>query len=211
MTETPNQSPSLQQPRNPKAARILEAASACFSQKGFQGTTVEDIAGAAGVSRPLVYKHFGHKDALIDSVLEAAFEDWLAYNREPFETSSDTAAAALEAKLLGSVDFARQRPIFQAILRQDPRIVFSGHAVALRRCRALSRATTLAILRAGVASGEFRADLDLEATADSVEMVLFVMLERALGIRPDLTLEVSLLAATIELLLGGLRAPGRGT
>jgi AcrR family transcriptional regulator len=191
---------------SPKAARILQAASACFSQKGFQGTTVEDIAGAAGVSRPLVYKHFGDKDALIDAVLEAALEEWLAFNRQPFEASSAT--AALEAKFLGSIDFVRARPISEAILRQDPRIVFSGHAATFRRCRAQSRESTLAILRRGVASGELRAELDLEATADSVEMVLFVLLERALGIRPELTLEASLLDATLDLLLAGLRATG---
>lgn len=195
-------------PEDPKAARILEAAGACFSQRGFRGTTVDEIASAAGVSRPLVYKHFGDKDALIDSVLDATFEDWLAYNRQPFEASSISAAAALELKITGSVDFARSRPILQAILQQDPRIVFTDHAATFRRCRYQSRESTLAILRAGVSRGEFRQELDVEAAADSVEMVVFVLIERALGIRLELGLDAPLLAATIDLVVTGLCGSG---
>ena len=190
---------------SPKAARILEAASSCFAQKGLKRATVEDIAAAAGVSRPLVYKHFGDKDALIDAVLETTFDDWLVYNTAPFEDSTLSASAGLEAKISGAVEFARARPIFQAILRQDPQIVFSGHGERFLECRACSRQRTLEILRTGIRAGEFRSDFDLDATADSLEMILFVMLERALGIRPGQSLDAPLHDATIQLLIAGLR------
>ena len=193
-------------PMSRKAARILEAAGSCFAEKGFQRTTVEDIAGAAGVSRPLVYKHFGDKDALIDAVLEDTFEGWLVYNAEPFEESADSASAALEAKIAGAVAFARARPIFQAILRQDPQLVFAGHGERFLECRARSRQRSLDILRAGIRTGEFRSDFDLEATADSLEMILFVLLERALGIRPGQSLDGPLQDATIQLVIAGLRS-----
>ncbi len=203
-----HESPSRTQAATPasrKPARILEAASSCFAEKGFKRATVEDIAAAAGVSRPLVYKHFGDKDTLIDAVLEATFDDWLVYNAAPFEDSSESASAGLEAKITGAVEFARARPIFQAILRQDPRIVFSGHGERFLECRACSRERTLEILRTGIRSGEFRSDFDLDATADSLEMILFVMLERALGIRPGQSLDAPLHDATIQLLIAGLR------
>ena len=30
-----------------------------FADKGFEGTTIEEIAASAGVSKPVVYEHFG--------------------------------------------------------------------------------------------------------------------------------------------------------
>jgi AcrR family transcriptional regulator len=190
-----------------KAARILDAASSCFAAKGFQSATVEEIAGIAGVSRPLVYKHFGDKDGLIDAALEAAFHSWLAFNDPPVEQQPGGASAALAARFVDAVEFARARPLLQTILRRDPQVVFSHHAEALRHCHARSRERTLRILESGIATGELRADLDIEAAADSVEMILFLLIERALGIRPGQSLESPLRDATIDIVVAGLRAP----
>ena len=60
--------------------RILDAAARCFARDGFKGATIEDIASAASLSRPILYKHFEGKDALIDAVLEATFDAWHASN-----------------------------------------------------------------------------------------------------------------------------------
>lgn len=46
------------------AARIRDAAIACFAAEGVSATTVRTIAGAAGVSPALVIHHFGSKEAL---------------------------------------------------------------------------------------------------------------------------------------------------
>src|SRR5215471_9639561 len=43
---------------------IVKAASPLFARKGFAETTTRDLAGAAGVSEPLLYKHFPSKEAL---------------------------------------------------------------------------------------------------------------------------------------------------
>lgn len=207
-------------PTNARSARILEAASRCFSDKGFQSTTIIDIADAAGVSRPLVYKYFGDKDRLIDSALRAAFADWEALNDPPLEitalpiapgatatTNEELAADALEEKFRKSIEFVGQRPIFKGILQNDPQIVMRGHLEALRRCRAVSAASTRAILMAGAETGEFRAELDADAATASIEMILFGLLERALGIRPELVLDSALERTTIDLLLSGLLSP----
>lgn len=53
-------------------AGILVAASAQFQQHGFEATRVEDIAAAAGVAVPTVYKVFSNKRKLLAAVAEAA-------------------------------------------------------------------------------------------------------------------------------------------
>ena len=43
---------------------IVKAALPLFAQKGFTETTTKDLARAAGISEPLLYKHFPSKEAL---------------------------------------------------------------------------------------------------------------------------------------------------
>lgn len=50
--------------------RILEAASALFTSRGFHGTSTRDIAAAAGVSLGNIYNYFGTKEEIFVSLLE---------------------------------------------------------------------------------------------------------------------------------------------
>lgn len=49
--------------------RILDAALKLFSEKGFNGTTVQEIADAAEVSKALIYYNFESKDAILLEIL----------------------------------------------------------------------------------------------------------------------------------------------
>jgi TetR/AcrR family transcriptional regulator, fatty acid metabolism regulator protein len=55
--------------------RIMEAALAVFSEKGFQETTMADIGKAAGVSEPTIYEYFGTKEALMFAIPEKISKD----------------------------------------------------------------------------------------------------------------------------------------
>mgnify|MGYP001821313898 CR=1 FL=1 len=47
-----------------KRMQIMSAAMELFTLNGFEGTSVDDIAAAAGVSKQTVYSNFGSKEAL---------------------------------------------------------------------------------------------------------------------------------------------------
>jgi AcrR family transcriptional regulator len=53
-------------------ARILEAARGVFERRGYGGARIEDIAAAAGVAVPTVYKAFTNKKTLLAGVVERA-------------------------------------------------------------------------------------------------------------------------------------------
>jgi AcrR family transcriptional regulator len=57
-----------------RRSRILEAGLACFSQKGFRGTTTKEIASASGCSEAMIFQHFASKAVLYGAVLEAKTE-----------------------------------------------------------------------------------------------------------------------------------------
>jgi AcrR family transcriptional regulator len=52
--------------------QLLEVAQRMFVERGYQGTAMEDIAKAAGVTRPVVYKLFGNKDGVYLACLQKA-------------------------------------------------------------------------------------------------------------------------------------------
>jgi AcrR family transcriptional regulator len=50
--------------------QLLDVARELFAQKGYEATSIEEIAGRADVSKPVVYEHFGGKDGLYAAVAE---------------------------------------------------------------------------------------------------------------------------------------------
>ena len=51
--------------------QLLEVGRKLFAEKGFEGASVEEIAAKAGVSKPVVYEHFGGKEGLYAVVVDS--------------------------------------------------------------------------------------------------------------------------------------------
>ncbi len=76
-------------PRNKREktrARLVEAASAVFSKRGYEGTTFREIADVSGLSRGLLSFHFGNKRGLELAVAESAHQRWIRRLAEVYET-----------------------------------------------------------------------------------------------------------------------------
>lgn len=72
-------SPSLSASSNDRSAertreRLIEVGTELFATRGLDGTTIRDLAEAAGVNVAAVHYHFGGKDALYAAVVERVFE-----------------------------------------------------------------------------------------------------------------------------------------
>jgi AcrR family transcriptional regulator len=57
-----------------KRDRILEEAVKLFYERGFSGTTLDDIAGKLGVTKPFIYTHFRSKCELLEAVCRPTIE-----------------------------------------------------------------------------------------------------------------------------------------
>lgn len=62
-------SPTARLPRRERRAQLLALATEVFTRQGFQGTSMDDIAAAAGVTKPVLYQHFASKEALYSEVI----------------------------------------------------------------------------------------------------------------------------------------------
>ncbi len=54
--------------------RLLETATGLFAEKGYAGTSVREIVGKAGVSKPVLYYYFKSKEGLFYAILEWAVD-----------------------------------------------------------------------------------------------------------------------------------------
>lgn len=63
--------PSQAERRAATIAAILASARALFAERGFEATSIDDIAEAAGVAKGAVYHHFASKEAIFLDVLDA--------------------------------------------------------------------------------------------------------------------------------------------
>ena len=54
-----------------RKAQLLSVARQLFGRKGFHGVSMEEVAGQAGVTKPILYDHFSSKEALYLALLDA--------------------------------------------------------------------------------------------------------------------------------------------
>jgi AcrR family transcriptional regulator len=73
------------------SAALVNAAAAVFKTKGYHNATIDDIADAAGVSRPTVYKYTQSKQALLDSMVDAVLDAITARLHEALATADPPA------------------------------------------------------------------------------------------------------------------------
>jgi AcrR family transcriptional regulator len=57
--------------------QLVQVGRALFAEKGFDGTSIEEIAARAQVSKPVVYEHFGGKEGLYAVVVDREMSDLL--------------------------------------------------------------------------------------------------------------------------------------
>ena len=80
--------------RSAGARRVLDAALELFTEHGFEGTSLQDIADRLGVTKAAVYYHFHTKDELLRALVQPAFAELMALvsDREGRPTRSGGAA-----------------------------------------------------------------------------------------------------------------------
>lgn len=98
-----------------KRATILSAGHALFLSNGYQGTSMDQVAASAEVSKQTVYKHFGDKQELLLAIVDHALQSTVAPFVDRIAALADT--ADIEADLIAlATDYLRavlQEPVVQ--------------------------------------------------------------------------------------------------
>jgi AcrR family transcriptional regulator len=78
-------------PRDQRRAQLLDAANDVFTSKGYHAAAMDDIAEAAGVSKPVLYQHFPSKLDLYLALLDASCDRLLEVVDEALDSTDDNA------------------------------------------------------------------------------------------------------------------------
>jgi AcrR family transcriptional regulator len=120
--EAPSNRPT-RMPRDQRRIQLLDAASEVFASKGYHAAAMDDIADAAGVSKPVLYQHFPSKLDLYLALLDQSCERLAEVVEEALASTEDnadrviaTVAAFYEFVSSESGDF---RFIFESDLTGD--------------------------------------------------------------------------------------------
>jgi AcrR family transcriptional regulator len=78
-------------PRDQRRVQLLDAASEVFSSKGYHAAAMDDIADAAGVSKPVLYQHFPSKLDLYLALLDQSCDRLVDVVGEALASTDDNA------------------------------------------------------------------------------------------------------------------------
>jgi AcrR family transcriptional regulator len=87
-------------PREERARQLLDVAEELFAERGVQSSSMDDIAEAAGVTKPILYDHYGSKDRLVAAVIlraGATLGDAVLGEVSASASSEDALASGLRA------------------------------------------------------------------------------------------------------------------
>ncbi len=170
-----------------RRAVVLAAAAELFADRGYAGTRLDDIAAAAQVTKPILYRHFPSKKALYLALLARHREEQLR-----LATNGQTDGQPITTFVERWFDQVRGQPqTWQMIFRDT-----TGDAeIQAARRAAQEQARSLLVAFLGAGSGPALPDIELEAAAELVRSAMAGLASWSL-VHPDVP--TSRLATLIE-------------
>jgi AcrR family transcriptional regulator len=97
--------------------QLIEVGRALFAEKGYDATSVEEIAERANISKPVVYEHFGGKEGLYAVIVDREMEHVIAHISRSIADGSPR--QRIEAASLAFMEYIRERPDGFTVLKRD--------------------------------------------------------------------------------------------
>lgn len=120
-------------PRAVRERQLVELAEELFAERGFAGTSMEELARRAGVTKPVIYELFESKDGLFRACVDRAIERMAASIAVAFRSETEP-EARLRAGGLAFLRFARDNRVAWDLMAMQTR--FAEQAQAVRRDQA---------------------------------------------------------------------------
>ena len=182
------------------ATSLLDVAVRVFNERGYDGTSMEDLARAAGISKSSFYHHVDGKEALLAAACERALSALSAIRDEPLSRSGPAVSRFEHVLRRTAESLLAELPYVTLLLRVRGNTATEKRA--LERRRDFDRFVANLVTQA-VSDGDLRADIDpLLATRLSFGMVNSVVE----WYRPGRASAAEVVDGAVELALRGLRA-----
>jgi len=200
-----------QRRKQARAPEILDAALACFAQKGFAATRLDDIAAKAGITKGTIYLYFDSKQTLFEALARQSIGQQLDQVKAQLAAFTGSSADLLRLILTTMGHFAMSSD--RVVL---PRLVLAEAAnfpqlAEFWRREIIDRGIGLftTILERGIDRGEFRKIEPQHAARLCIAPILIIVLWRTTFARfDDQPYDYQgLIEAHLQTLLSGLKVP----
>ena len=102
-----------------RRAQLLEVGRSIFAERGYEATTVEEIAARAKITKPVVYEHFNGKEGLYAVIVDREVQSLLQRITESLE--GDHPRALLEQAAYSFLSYIEDEPEgFRILVRDSP-------------------------------------------------------------------------------------------
>jgi len=170
--------------RTQRRGQILDAARTEFAQRGFDATTVRDIADAAGVKASNLYRYFESKDSMIREILGHFSEQLLAAYRAVIGAGAGTVPtvdAILWLLNQAGRHFSREVEILQTFSR----LLALGVADTYQEGAQARLALLSDLIARGVAAGELHDIADPALVATCLREIMWAPMRNLVHISPQ--------------------------
>ena len=139
---------------------IAEVAVKLFSQHGYTGTTMRDIATAVGMLPGSLYAHIDSKETLLVEIVQTGIERFLAI-QELLRASNDSATGRMRLAIRAHVVEAAENPERTLVVFHQWRYLSEPNRAGAAAMRRRYAQTFSNIIADGIRDGEFSPQLDL--------------------------------------------------
>jgi len=110
---------------NERRQQLIEIAKSLFAERGYDGTSIEEIAQRANVSKPVVYEHFGGKEGLYAVVVDREMSALL--DAITSSLTNNRSRVRIERVALALLTYVEERTDgFRILIRDSPAALTSG-------------------------------------------------------------------------------------
>ena len=182
--------------------QLIDVATGLFAEHGYEGTSIEAVLTAAGVSRGALYHHFAGKEALFTAVLEALSERITAQLTEIISGCTDP-VDAVRTSALAWIDLAGD-PVIQRIMLVD-----APSVLGWEQWRAMDEGRTVGAMRAMLQAVSDTGRLPEKLVEPFADMILAALDEAAMVVAraPDSRVAVAEGRQAVEEFLARLLRP----
>ncbi len=113
-----------------RRAQLLDVGRSVFAERGYEGASVEEIAARAGVSKPVVYEHFGGKERIYTAVVDREIAALLDVVLSALDARHPR--VLLEQEVLGLLRYIESNTEgFRILARDSPAASVGGNLASL--------------------------------------------------------------------------------
>jgi AcrR family transcriptional regulator len=157
--------------RGERRERILDSAARVLAERGYEAASLDEIAEAAGISKPVIYDHFASKKELHLTLLESQTEELLE-----FMTTRVAAETSDERQLVIGFDaflqFVETHPYAWRLIFREPAAADAEILEGYRRVQRRATAAIAALTQAAPFSEQPDDPFDHEQAAEIVAVML---------------------------------------